>query len=72
MKAVFIYKISPFIIKKASFTPASGRDIYLGFYIEATKQEILNSSPKRKHFTNISKEELNSLRTLSQDKSIII
>jgi hypothetical protein len=33
---------------------------------------MLNSSAKRNHFTNISKEELFSLITFSQDKIIII
>ncbi len=66
MKVIIIYILSPYSIKK------NHHSHYLEFYIEANKQEILNNNPKRKYFTNISKEELNSLRSLAQDESIII
>ena len=38
----------------------------------AVTQEILQASPKRKVYSNVSKEEMESLRSLSQDDSIVI
>ena len=32
--------------KQSSFTPPSGRDVYLDFYIEAISQELLQAEPK--------------------------
>ena len=60
------------IKKQSTFVPPNGRDTYLDFYIEAVTQEILQASPKRKLYSNISKEEMESLRSLSQDDSIVI
>lgn len=63
----------PFINNKGStFTPSSGRDIYLDFYISAVTQEILQNEKSKKYFSNISKKELESLKRLSHDKEIII
>ena len=67
------YTQLPFFDKKQStFVPSNGRDTYLDFYIEAVTQEILQASPKRKLYSNISKEEMESLHSLSQDDSIVI
>ena len=63
----------PFFNKrKSTFVPTSGRDVYLDFYIEAITQELLMALPKHKQYSNISKEEFESLRKLSQDESIVI
>ena len=63
----------PFFNKKVStLIPPSGRDTYLDFYIEAVTKEILQASPKQTVYSNISKEEMNSLRSLSQDDSVVI
>jgi uncharacterized protein (UPF0305 family) len=63
----------PFFNKrKSSFIPPNDRGTYLDFYIEAITQEILKSNEKKLNRTNISKEELNSLRSLCQDETIII
>ena len=68
-----MYKQMPFFNKKKStFIPPSGRDTYLDFYIEAVTEEILRSIPKHTVYSNNSKEEMNSLRSLSQDDSIVI
>ena len=68
-----MYKQMPFFNKKKStLTPPSGRDTNLDFYSGAVTQEILRSSPKHTVYSNISKEEMNSLRSLSQDDSIVI
>jgi hypothetical protein len=67
------FKDMPFFNKKQSiFTPKSGRDHYLDFYIEAVTQEILNSLPQKRKYTNITKEELECLNNLSKSKDIII
>ena len=67
------FKEMPFFNKrKSTFTPSAGRDTYLDFYIEAINQEILNSLPKKFRYINISKEELQCLRRLSNDPDIII
>ena len=66
------FKEKPFFNKKSStFIPRQGRDEYLDFYIEAIHQEILQSSNASK-YTNISEEELSSLRSLANDNSIVI
>ena len=63
----------PFCNKKqSSFTPPSGRDVYLDFYIEAISQEILHTQPKSSRHSNISKSEFASLRSLARDDSIVI
>ena len=63
----------PFFIKKqSSFTPPSGRDVYLDFYIEAISQEILHTQPKSSRHSNISKSKFASLRSLARDDSIVI
>ena len=68
-----MYKQMPFFNKKIStFIPPRGIDTYLDFYIEAVTQEMLRSSPKHTVYSNISKEEMNSLRSLSQDDSMVI
>lgn len=62
----------PFFNKKqSSFTPPSGRDVYLDFYIEAISQEILHAESKTKMYSNISKSEFASLQSLARDDSII-
>ena len=67
------YTNLPFFNKSEStFTPPPGRDIYLDFYITAVREELLHSEQKGKHYSNISKNELESLRKLSQDQSIVI
>ena len=59
--------------KESTFIPPSGCDIYLDFYIEAVTQEILQDrSPKRKCYSNISKEQMDSLRSLSQYDLIVL
>ena len=58
--------------KKSSFTPPSGRDVYLDFYIEAISQEILHNEHKSKRHSNISKSEFASLRSLARDDSIVL
>ena len=66
------YTQLPFFNKKQStFVLPNGCDTYLDFYIEAVTQEILQTSPKGKLYSNISKEEMESLH-LSQDDSIVI
>ena len=63
----------PFFNKKqSSFTPPSGRDVYIDFYIEAISQEILHTQPKRSRHSNISQSEFASLRSLARDDSIVI
>ena len=63
----------PFFNKKKSlFTPPSGRDVYLDFYIEAISQEILHAESKTKMFSNISKSEFASLQSLARDDSIVL
>ena len=63
----------PFFNKlKSTFTPFAGRDMYLDFYITAITEEILQSASKKRQYSNITKEELASLRKLSQDDSIVI
>ena len=63
----------PFFNKKHStFIPPNGRDIYLDFYIEAITHEITKDSIHRKLYSNISKTELDALRKLASDTSIII
>ena len=69
------YTQLPFFNKKkkqSTFVPPNDRDTYLDFYIEAVTQEILQASSKQKMYSNISKEEMESLRSLSQDDSIVI
>ena len=67
------YTQLPFFNKKQStFVPPNGRDTYLDFYIEDATQEILRASPNRKLYSNISKEEMEWLRSLSQDDSVVI
>ena len=67
------YTNLPFFNKSEStFTPPPGRDIYLDFYITAVTEELSHSEQKGKHYSNISKNELESLRKLSQDQSIVI
>ena len=67
------YTQLPFFNKgQSTFVPPNGHDTYLDFYIEAVRQEILQASPKRKLYSNNSKEEMESLRSLSQDDSIVI
>lgn len=44
----------------------------LNFYIEAVTQKTLKASPNKHTHGNISKEEMSSLRSLSQDDSIFI
>jgi hypothetical protein len=68
-----IPKHQPFFNKtQSSFTPSVGRDLYLDFYITAVTKEILQSANKNRRYSNINKSEMESLRKLSQDKSIII
>ncbi|XP_053391470.1 uncharacterized protein LOC128554246 [Mercenaria mercenaria] len=63
----------PFFNKKgSSFTPPAGHDVYLDFYINAVTEEILQSEHNRKRYSNITKAELDTLRKLSQDKTIVI
>ena len=63
----------PFFNKKPStLTPKLGRDEYLDFYIEAVTQEILQTLQDNSRHTNISKEEMQCLKSLSRDKDIII
>lgn len=57
---------------KSSFTPPSGRDSHLDFYIEAITQEILHSIPHKRGYSNISKKEMESLHNLINDDSIVI
>ena len=67
------YKDMPFFNKvQSTFTPPAGRDIYLDFYITAVTEEILQSTNNKQRFSNISKAELQSLQSLSQDKTIVI
>ena len=67
------YSELPFFNKKqSSFTPPSGRDVYLDFYIEAISQEILHAEPKTKLHSNISKAEFASLKGLARDDSIVL
>ena len=67
------YSELPFFNKKqSSFTPPSGRDVYLDFYIEAISQEILHAEPKTKLHSNISKAEFASLKDLARDDSIVL
>ena len=56
--------------KQSSFTPPSGRDVYLDFYIEAISQE--QAEPKIIKHSNISKSEFTSLQSLARDNSIVI
>ena len=58
--------------KQSSFTPPSGWDVYLDFYIEASSQEILHAEPKTKLHSNISKAEFASLKGLARDDSIVL
>ena len=58
--------------KQSSFTPPSGRDVYLDFYIEAISQEILHAEPKTKLHSTISKSEFASLKGLARDDSIVL
>ena len=63
----------PFINRKqSSFTPPSGRDVYLDFYIEAISQELLQAEPKIIKHSNISESEFTSLQNLARDNSIVI
>lgn len=65
--------VLPFFNKKRlTFTPPTGQDVYLDFYISAVTEEILQSEKNRKYFSYISKKELEVLKLLSQDKNIII
>ena len=57
---------------KSSFTPSSGRDSHLDFYIEAITQEILHNIPHKRGYSNISKKEMESLHNLINDDSIVI
>ena len=67
------YKHLPFFNKKSStFTPPSGRDVYLDFYIEAVTNEILHSVKKKRFRPNISKKEMHALQTLAHDDTIVI
>jgi hypothetical protein len=67
------YQNLPFYNKTSStFTPPSGRDIYLDFYIEAISNEIMHSSKQKRFRPNISKQELQSLKNLSRDTNIVI
>lgn len=67
------YSELPFFNKKRStFIPRSGRDQYLDFYIDIVTQEILSSLPKKRKFTNISKEELFCLKSLAKDQTIVM
>ena len=67
------YSALPFFNKlQSSFTPPSGRDVYLDFYIEAISQEILHAEPKTKLHSNISKVEFASLKGLARDDSIVL
>ena len=72
LKQICINKCHFSIRKKSTLTPPICRDTNLDFYSEAVTQEILRSSPKHTVYSNISKEEMNSLRSLSQDDSIVI
>ena len=68
-----MYTNLPFSNKsESSLTLSSGRDIYIDFYITVVTEELLHSEPNGKHYGNISKNEPESLRKLSQDQSIVI
>lgn len=63
----------PFFNKRQStFTPPTGRDVYLDFYIEAISQELFQAEPKAKFHSNMSKSEFASLQSLARDSSIVI
>jgi hypothetical protein len=52
----------PFFNKiPSTFTPPSGRDIYLDFYIEAITNEILHNDKKKQFRPKISKDKLQAL-----------
>jgi len=57
---------------KSSFTPPSGRDSYLDFYIDAITKEILHGNHQKQYISNISKDEIKSLFNLMNDDSIVI
>jgi hypothetical protein len=67
------YQNLPFYNKTSStFTPPSGRDIYLDFYFETISNEIMHSSKQKRFRPNVSKQELQSLKDLSRDTNIVI
>ena len=57
---------------ESTFVPPSGRDTSLDFYIDAITNEILQSNKKYKNAPNLSPEELEALKCLKNDVSIVI
>ena len=57
---------------KSTFVPPSGRDTSLDFYIDSITNEILQNEKKYKFTPNLSPEELEALKQLRSDNSIVI
>lgn len=57
---------------KSTFVPPSGRDTSLDFYIDSITNEILQNDKKYKYAPNLSQEELEALKCLRNDDSIVI
>ena len=57
---------------KSTFVPPSGRDTSLDFYIDSITNEILQNDKKYKFTPNLSPEEIEALKQLRSDNSIVI
>lgn len=57
---------------KSTFVPPSGRDTSLDFYIDSITNEILQNDKKYKFTPNLSPEELEALKKLQKDDTIVI
>ena len=57
---------------KSTFVPPSGRDTSLNFYIDSITSEIIQNDKKYKFTPNLSPEELEALKQLRNDNTIII
>ncbi|XP_053372926.1 uncharacterized protein LOC128546436 [Mercenaria mercenaria] len=58
--------------KHSIFTPPSGRDSTLDFYIDAITHELLQKNSKYRFRPNLSTDELSALKNLRNDDSIIL